>query len=145
MAKEKDVDFPEEKQSGQESADSSADDAFQKYRNNGFGQKKEALKEDFFQFLSPLFTSPDALTGERVVNSGKVAFAGLGSFLTVLGVLGFVGFTLRRNDSGPPKPQVATLAPVDPPKPSPRQVVDPAKPAPKPKSSPGCVIVGLIG
>jgi hypothetical protein len=135
MAKEQEKersDFPEEKQSGQEGADSSADDAFQKYRNNGFGQKKEELKEGFFQFLSPVFTSPDALTGERVVNPGKVAFAGLGSFLTVLGVLGAVGLTLRSNDPGPPKTQLATLTPVDPPKPSPRQVVDPAKPTPNP-------------
>ncbi len=123
-------DFPEEKQSEQEGADSSADDAFQKYRSNGFGQKKEAFKEGFFQFLSPVFTSPDALTGERVVNPGKVAFAGLGSFLSVLGVLGAIGLTLRSNDPGPQKPQIATLTPVDPPKPSPRQVVDPAKPTP---------------
>jgi hypothetical protein len=125
-------DFPEEKQSSQEGVDSSADDAFQKYRNNGLGQRKEALKEGFFQFLSPIFTSPDALTGERVVNPGKVAFAGFGSFLGVLGVLAAVGLTLRSNDPGPPKPQIAALTPVDPPKPSPRQVVDPAKPAPKP-------------
>jgi hypothetical protein len=125
-------DFPEEKQSEQEGAHSSVDDAFQKYRSNGIGQKKEEFKEGFFQFLSPVFTSPDALTGEQVVNPGKVAFAGAASFLTVLGVLGAVGLTLRSNDPGPPKPQIATLTPVDPPKPSPRQVVDPAKPTPNP-------------
>ncbi|MGA7954978.1 MAG: hypothetical protein WCA07_15810 [Gloeobacterales cyanobacterium] len=133
MVQEKEhPDFPEEKQSEQEGTDSSVDDAFQKYRSNGIGQKKEEFKEGFFQFLSPVFTSPDALTGEQVVNPGKVAFAGAASFLTVLGVLGAVGLTLRSNDPGPPKPQIATLTPVDPPKPSPRQVVDPAKPAPNP-------------
>ena len=131
MGKEQErSEFLEEKQSEQEGADSSAEDAFQKYRSNGFGQKKEEFKEGFFQFLSPVFTSPDALTGEQVVNPGKVAFAGFASFLSVLGVLGAVGFTLRSNDPGPQKPQIATLTPVDPPKPSPRQVVDPAKPTP---------------
>jgi len=133
MGKEQErSEFLEEKQSEQEGANSSAEDAFQKYRSNGFGQKKEEFKEGFFQFLSPVFTSPDALTGEQVVNPGKVAFAGFASFLGVLGVLGAVGFTLRSNDPGPQKPQIATLTPVDPPKPSPRQVLDPVKPTPNP-------------